>query len=321
MTHGAPSPPLPDNDMGTHIGMRGKDLQKFTMVARELNVTILVRHTNSDSLKYVQQPGFYPKPAAVKAKTADCNPPTQTQLVKGVRRTVVYDVAGLVVHPGFQPACYGGSKAGKALGFWSHTMETLSPTLIDAQADPTKPETWSVWGVERAAVHAPRWKWRVDINPESRYFGCLQLYRADIGWCYIHGDYDLKDVIVSGHETDNKRLEGKLDGVKNFTPQLTNLTFEQVQDALNRRMGVEMVQHGAEAQFAWHGDEPITVIYADGTFLLLYDAVTVQSWYDQMNRKVLATMGEDYRRSESRMFRFGPQGMFAPGKAPAGSWG
>ena len=307
--------------MGTRIGMRGKDLQKFMMVARDLNVTILVRHTNEDSLKYLQQAGFYPKPAAVKAKTADRNPPPQTRLVRGISRTVAYDVAGLVVHPGFQPACYGGSKAGKELGFWSHTMETLSPTLIDTLVDPTNSETWSVWGVERAAVHAPRWKWRVDINPESQRFGCLQLYRADIGWCYIHGDYDLKDVIVSGHETENARLEGKLDGVKNFTPQLHNLTFEQVQAALNSRMGIEMVQHGAEAQFAWHGDEPITVAYPDWTFLILDNAITVQSWYDDMNRQVLAIMGEDYRRSRSRMFHFGPQGMFEPGKAPTGSWG
>ena len=28
-------------------------------------------------------------------------------------------------------------------------------------------------------------------------------------------------------------------------------------------MGVEMVQHGSEAQFAWHGDEPITVAFPD----------------------------------------------------------
>jgi hypothetical protein len=307
--------------MGTKLGMRAKDLQKFLMVAREMNVTILVRHTNADSLKYVERPGFYPKPAAVKAKTADHNPPAEPRVVRGVNKTVVYDVAGLVVHPGFQPACYGGSKAEKALGFWNHTMETLSPMLIDTPVDPARPETWSVWGVERAAVNAPRWKWRVDINPESRYFGCLQLFRADIGWCYIHGDYDLKDVIVSGYETENARLEGKLDGVKNFTPQLHNLTFEQVQDALNARMGVEMVQHGAEAQFAWHGDEPITVAFPDWSFVLLYDAVTVQVWYDKLNRNVLAKMGEDYRRSASRMFHFGPQGMFEPGKAPTGSWG
>lgn len=307
--------------MGTQIGMRGKDLQKFMLVAREMNVTILVRHTNDHSLRYVQQPGFYPKPAAVKAKTADRNPRPSMRLVNGVRKAMAYDVAGLVVHPGFQPGAYAGAKAAKALGFWSQTMETLSPTLASKSVDHARPESWSIWGVERTAVRAPRWKWRVDIDPESPRFGCLQLHRSDIGWCYIHGDYDLKDVIVSGRETDNQRLEGKLDGVKNYTPQLYNMTFERVQDALNQRMGVAMVQHGAEAQFAWHGDEPITVAYPDWRFLILIDAMTVQRWYDDMNRTVLATPGEDYRRSRSRMFHFGPQGMFAPGKGPMGSWG
>ena len=36
--------------MGVQIGMRGKDLQKFLMVARNHNVILLVRHTNEDSL-------------------------------------------------------------------------------------------------------------------------------------------------------------------------------------------------------------------------------------------------------------------------------
>ena len=31
--------------------MRGKDVQKFLMVARDMKVTILVRHTNVDSLR------------------------------------------------------------------------------------------------------------------------------------------------------------------------------------------------------------------------------------------------------------------------------
>ena len=120
--------------MGIGTGMRGKDLQKFLMVARDMNVTILVRHTNEDSLKYVQVPGFYPKPAVVKAKTADMNPPADTRLVNGRRQTMVYEVSGLVVHPGFQPHCYKGAKVSKAVDCWVHTMETLSPSLMNTRA-------------------------------------------------------------------------------------------------------------------------------------------------------------------------------------------
>ncbi len=307
--------------MAVGTGMRGKDLQKFLMVARDLNVTILVRHTNDDSLQYVQRPGFYPKPAAVKAKTADMNPLPDARLVSGTRRVVQYDVSGLVVHPGFQPDCYKAAKVPKAFDCWEHTMETLAPTLMNVPVQRDQPDSWAIWGVARRGVLAPRWQWRVDIDPLSPRFGCLQLRSDAIDWSYIHGDYDLKDVIVRGRETDNRRAEGKLDGVKNFTPLLHEIEFEKVQKALNDKMGVEMVQHGAEAQFAWHGDEPITVAFPDWTHLLLHDAVTVQGWYNNLNRHVLAKTGVDYQKDRSRMWHFGPTGIFAPGAIPSASWG
>jgi len=307
--------------MGVRIGMRGKDLQKFLMVARSHNVILLIRHTNEDSLGYIGVTGFYPKPAAVKAKTADVNPPPITRLVMGAKSRTNYQVAGLVVHPGFQPGCYRGSKIGKAQDAWVHTLETLGPSLMNAAVDPDKPDTWSIWGVERVAINAPRWKWRVDIDPSSQRFGCLQLKKGTDGWCYIHGDYDLKDVIVLGRETDNRRAEGKLDGVKNFTPVLYEKEFETIRTELNTLIGSDMVQHGAEAQFAWHGDEPITVAFPNWTQLLLYDAVTVQGWYMNLNRNVLAPKGTDYLGDRSRMFHFGPNGVFAPGALPLDSWG
>lgn len=307
--------------MGVQVGMRGKDLQKFLMVAREHNVIILVRHTNADSLGYIGRPGYYPKPAVVKAKTADIDPPASTGLLRGVKTRSSYQVAGLVVHPGFQPGCYRGAKMAKAQDAWLHTLETLSPTLMNRVVDPSKAETWSIWGVERQGVHAPSWKWRVDIDPSSPHFGCLQLKKSGGPWWYIHGDYDLKDVIVLGHETDNRRAEGKIDGVKNFTPLLYEREYETIREKLNGLIGADMVQHGAEAQFAWHGDEPITVAFPDFKHLLLYDAVTVQGWYVNLNRNVLASMGNDYRRDRSRMFHFGPNGLFAPGALPMTTWG
>jgi hypothetical protein len=36
---------------------------------------------------------------------------------------------------------------------------------------------------------------------------------------------------------------------------------------------------------------------------------------------VLAKTGLDYLRDRSRMFHFGPQGMFAPGRMPIATWG
>lgn len=312
--------------MGITVGMRGKDVLSFVRVARKFNVIILVRQTNADSLAYVGQPGYYPKPAVVKAKTADQNPPAQVLLVDGRKQTRSYRIAGLVVHPGFQPGAYRGAKVAKAQDCWDHTMETLAPDLLKRRVDLNQPDSWSLWGVDRVAKSAPRWSWRVDVDPASDHFGCLQLKSTTMSnWCYVHGDYDLKDVIVLGHETDNRRNEGKLDSVKNFTPLLKGMEFQTIQEHLNRDMGVEMVQHGAEAQFAWHGDEPITVIYPDAPepkFLILASAETVQSWYMQLNREVLAKVGHDYMADSSRWFHFGPHGdLFAPGGLPSKSWG
>lgn len=294
--------------MGVGTGMRGKDLQKFLMVARQFNVIILIRHTNADSLAYVGRAGYYPKPAAIKAKTADQNPPPQRLLVNGRTTVRTYEVSGLVVHPGFQPGSYRGAKAGKAVDCWLHTMETLAPTLMGKTVDLARPESWALWGVERRGVQAPRFSWRVDVDQASPHFGCLQLRTDQMGWSYIHGDYDLKDVIVIGQERDNRRAEGKLDGVKNFTPLLAGHEFETIRRTLNTLMEVEMVQHGAEAQFAWHGDEPITVAFPDRSHLLLYDAVTVQGWYQKLQREVLAKTGFDYQKDPTRILVVAPDG-------------
>ena len=306
--------------MGIGTGMRAKDLQKFLMVARDYKVILLVRHTNEDSLRYVGQHGYYPKPALVKAKTADFNPPPVTRSVGGRMVSQSYTIAGLVVHPGMHPAAYKPAKFDKAMHAWQDGMHYLAGSM-PAAGDPLKPETWAPWGVGRTAACSAEWRWRVDVDPGSRHYGCLQLSRAGMEWAYIHGDYDLKDVIVPGSETDNRRNEGQLFGVKNFTPLLSNVEYERIRTVLNQLIGADMVQHGAEAQFAWHGDEPITVAFPDWTFVVLSDAVTVQRWYETRNRAVLAKTGHDYVRDRSRMFHFGPQGMFAPGAVPSNSWG
>ncbi|MGB3461949.1 MAG: hypothetical protein WBA33_08305 [Rhodanobacter lindaniclasticus] len=300
--------------------MRGIDLQKFLMVAREHKVILLVRHTNEDSLRYVGVSGYYPKPALIKAKTADLNPPGVMRSVAGRMVRQDYAIAGLVVHPGMHPGAFKPAKVEKAMKAWHECLSCLT-AHVPAMGDPQRPESWSAWGADRAAACSAEWRWRFDVDPASRHYGCLQLNHAGKGWVYIHGDYDLKDVIVRGRETDNRRNEGQLFGVKNFTPLLADMEFERIRRALNQVIGADMVQHGAEAQFQWHGDEPITVAFPDWTFLLLTDATTVQRWYEELNRSVLAEKGHDYVRDRSRMFHFGPQGMFAPGAMPLSSRG
>jgi hypothetical protein len=300
--------------MGLGTGMRGKDLRVFCMVARKYNVYILVRHTNEASLRYVGMNGYYPKPATIKAKTADQDPPAFSYKVGGVSRTVQHRVAGLVPHPGFQPKVFAGAKMDKALSCWHDTLDVLYGAGVNIPG--TTPDTWAAWGKDHTSARSG-WRWRVDVDPGSPHFGCLQIARDAVPWSYLHGDYDLKDVIVKGQETFNQRLEGKVQGAKNYTPLLPGLEFETIRKELNAGIGVDMVQHGAEAQFAWHGDEPITVVLPDGPqlqFLVLNNAEAVQRWYIDLNRELIAKMGKNYLGDKSRCFWFGDHGqLFLPG--------
>jgi hypothetical protein len=302
--------------MATGLGMRAKDVRVFCRIAQKYNVYILVRQTNEASLEYIGKPGYYPKPAAIKAKTADIDPGPFSYLHSGQSRSVRHKIAGLVPNPWFQPTVYQGDKLAKAQDYWLQTLDiALSPGSNIPATDLRNPDTWAYWGKEHHSTRTG-WRWKIDINPASPHFGCLQIAREAVAWSYVHGDYDLKDVIVRGRETYNERAEGTLQGVKNFTPLLPGLEYETIRTELNQDMGVEMVQHGAEAQFAWHGDEPITVILPDGPQLqyqILGNAEAVQNWYIQLNRKLIAAMGKDYIGDKSRWFWFGNHGnLFLP---------
>ncbi len=111
--------------MGIGTGMRGKDVRAFCRVARQYNIFILVRHTNEASLGYIGRTGYYPKPATIKAKTADVDPPPMQLNRSGMPKTVQHRVAGLVPHPGFQPKVFAGAKMAKALDCWADTLDVL----------------------------------------------------------------------------------------------------------------------------------------------------------------------------------------------------
>jgi hypothetical protein len=199
------------------------------------------------------------------------------------------------------PKVFAGAKMNKAMDCWADTLDVLYGAGVNIPA--TTPDTWPGWGKEHTSARSG-WRWRVDVDPLSPHFGCLQIARDGMPMSYLHGDYDLKDVIVKGMETYNQRLEGKVQGAKNYTPLLPGLEFETIRKALNEAIGVDMVQHGAEAQFAWHGDEPITVILPDGPqlqFKVLLNAEAVQRWYIERNREVIAKKGKGLHRRQDTL--------------------
>jgi hypothetical protein len=100
--------------------------------------------------------------------------------------------------------------------------------------------------------------------------------------------------------------------VEYYLPKLDKTTFEKIQHALNVGMSADMVQHGSEAQYKWHGDEPITVVFPNWRFLFLHNAEAVLGWYEDFARDVITKKGErrpDYRRDPRRTFFVGPEGI------------
>jgi hypothetical protein len=123
----------------------------------------------------------------------------------------VYRTAGLVTSPRLQPQAFPPEKLRSTTNYWDDMM-----------------------------FHKPR-GYRLDENRRSIHYGCLML-----NGLYIHGDYDLYDIVVPGHETANlASIETLLGQRHNRGPRLI-----KVQDKVNEMIGCDMVQHGAEMQYA-----------------------------------------------------------------------
>lgn len=248
-------------------GMRDVDRHVFRHVAFSLKIWILVRKTNTDSLKYVGLPDYTPKPIGCKAKTADFNVepfrvhPLGTATCRGW-----YELAGLVVDPTKFPKGalpYKSNKVEKALKSWKD-FTVCHPLTKGSQ----------YW---------------VQDDPTSKHYGCVMLQRD--GYKYIHGDYDLKDVVEVGCENWNLALGEKRrtpgeeqtgenpEGTLNIDGLLVEHDLQKIIDLLNRGIGVDMVQHGYEAPFDAHQPEPINVFGPNGEEVVLKDRAAVESFY------------------------------------------
>jgi hypothetical protein len=194
--------------------MRQQDIAHFLAAAREFHAWILVRRTNEASLQYIGQPGFTPKPIDCKAKTAD-----------------VGDNAGLVVKPSARGSEFVGDRAGRAQTEWIKFAQPLG-FLANSNADNRR--------------------YRIDGEKGTRP-GAVQYRDAETGnqWCYLHGDYDLYDIIPveeDGTSRANLAVVGKKAGVLHFYGHY----FDRVARFVNSRIGVPMIQHAGHLQYDEH---------------------------------------------------------------------
>jgi hypothetical protein len=226
--------------------MRDGDKWIFKDAAKEYNVAILVRDTNAASLKYVGMQGFCPKPLDCKAKTADMG--TNQGLV------VAFDAV--------------------------HLELTYKPDKIL----PAKSEWKKFLGSQNARrssdLNETSRRFSVDLDPKSDRFGCI-MAKDKLGSAqYIHGDYDLKDIIPADQPSQNTAIFLRLHGQKH----MRDPNFSKVQFFVNQRIGVDMLQHGGEAQYSKHVDDVIHVFVPDGRSGVLQSLQEIENLYKAMDR-------------------------------------
>src|SRR4051794_14213573 len=164
---------------GGENGMRDADKIVFREVAFSQKVWILVRQTNASSLKYVGLPEYTPKAASCKAKTADSNVERRFVHPKGTDtgKGGGYELAGLVVDPTKFPR--------EALA------QIYKPNRIESVL-----KCWAAFTSSHPLTRGSAY-W-VQDDPTSKHYGCVMANVA--GYQYVHGDYDLKDVVEVGTE-------------------------------------------------------------------------------------------------------------------------
>jgi len=152
-----------------------------------------------------------------------------------------YKLAGLVVDPNTQPRAFRPEKLAKAKEFWTSMKNSIGTT------------------------------YQIDSNPDSKHCGCLQLHGS-----YIHGDYDLYDIIDINQPHRNMAAVEILLG----QPHRRGAKVIPIQNFINDRIGSPVIQHGGEAQYADHSQQPIDAFGPNGEDVTILNEFSVRGWYE-----------------------------------------
>lgn len=229
--------------------MRPQDIQAFQSAAQFYKLFILLRRTNTESKRYIGQPGYTPKRLDCKAKTADHDVD-----VPGVGRK---QTAGLVVNPtlpGFGQAFRTAKKAQDAADTWRQ-FEPLVYFPV-----PGKPTTYFPQGK----------LYSVQMDPTHKHYGCVMFASNSLvaAGQYIHGDYDIYAFVPAesgaGGTPLGSAVNTRVTETRLGQAHSRGREFFDVQHYLNRKMGVAMVLHGDQEKYSPHTDEPVDVFWPDG---------------------------------------------------------
>lgn len=240
---------------GVEREIRHEDIAVFKSAAAAFEHFILVRATNEFSLKYIGQKGYTPKPIDCKPKTASTN---------AISMGMQIPCAGLVVDPTLLPNAFSGTKQSDAMTCWNKFTQGRSDREREFRVFRRS---------ENSGFYA------VDTFKNSPNYGCLMLsnqnipdkdfrlsihsyqeYRRKLNLCYVFGDYDLYGLIdvdkvleasKQGMIAEKVVMSKKMLGTTSFHSP----NFQAIREFLNRGIGTEMIQHGAQDTFGHGGDK------------------------------------------------------------------
>ena len=273
-------------DWSASLGIRKSDIDVFVAAAVYFEHIIAVRYTNKNSLAYIGQKPYTPKPIDCKIKTAEVD-------VYVAAARVHTECGGLVVDPemvGFA-AFPDAKKLGAAMKEWTKFLGERTAS-------------------ERVSKIFPRHKSRgfyaVDTDKASRHYGCVMLSEQNVPspdfsldspafrdfkrnhMNYLHGDYDLYGLIDIAkteeklasrrHDKYSPALESeRLHGM----PHIFTEKFKEIQLFLNNGIGVDMIQHAGQDNIG-HKDDTLYVFYPDRSKYTLHDATAdaIRDIYD-----------------------------------------
>lgn len=251
------------------VGLRKADLTWFKACAALRNAYLLVRGTNSEALDYFCIAGYTPKPIEIKAKTAE-----KTPKLDGTAPD--WTIAGLVADPTIVgPLAFGDGKIEEVRIEWEKTK----PLIYSGDHDPV---------TGRPKQHLAGGKhFVVQMNERHKHYGCLMHSPDGVSFSrYIHGDYDLYDVVpaIDRHSNEfvrHPRYGWMAPGVQqeigtDFQPHL----FIETQTFLNANIGAPVVKHGDQAKYKREqSDEPVWAFFPGGNWEALIGRAAIVEFY------------------------------------------
>ncbi len=156
-------------------------------------------------------------------------------------------LAGLVADPTLCPEAFGALKLTKAKDIWSKFV------------------------VEQRIGNGGA-RYAVVTDSKSQHYGAVTLQGS-----FVHGDYDLYDIIDPEQAFRNLAAVETLLG----QPHMRGPNFGKVQQFVNTRIGAPMVQHGGEAQYTDHSEQSIDAFGPAGEDVTILNEFSVRAWYKE----------------------------------------